>query len=65
MNGKEIRSRINLNNEKIRIALDRFALTDEINNLMKENDKLRQQCQHNFVDGVCEYCDSFEGQVYD
>jgi hypothetical protein len=65
MNGNEIRSRINLNNEKIRQALDKFTLTDEINNLMKENDTLRAQCHHNYIDGVCEYCDSFEGQVYD
>lgn len=65
MNGNEIRTRINLNNEKIRMALEKFTLTDEINNLMKENDNLRRQCHHNFIDGVCEYCDSFEGQVYD
>ena len=65
MNGNEIRSRINLNNERIRQALDKFTLTDEINNLMKENDSLRAQCHHNYIDGVCEYCDSFEGQVYD
>lgn len=61
MSGNEIRARINLNNEKIRIALDKFTLTDKINQLMKENDELRKQCCHNFVDGVCEYCDSFEG----
>ena len=65
MSGAEIRTRINLNNEKIRQALDKFVLTDEINNLMKENDELRRNCHHNFVDGVCEFCDSFEGQVYD
>ena len=47
------------------MALEKFTLTDEINNLMKENDNLRRQCHHNFIDGVCEYCDSFEGQVYD
>lgn len=65
MNGNEIRSRINLNNSKIRQALEKFTLTDEINKLMKENDALRAQCHHNYVDGVCEYCDSFEGQIYD
>ena len=65
MNGNEIRSRINLNNERIRQALEKFTLTDEINKLMKENDALRAQCHHNYVDVVCEYCDSFEGQVYD
>jgi len=65
MNGNEIRSRINLNNSKIRKALEKFTLTDEINNLMKENDALRAQCHHHYVDGVCEFCDSFEGYIYD
>ena len=65
MNGIEIRQKIDENNEKIRKALDRFVLTDEIQLLMKVNDGLRAKCEHHFVNGTCEYCDSFEGQVYD
>lgn len=64
MNGNEIRERINSNNARIRAALDKFVLTDEIQQLMKDNDNLRKQCQHHFVDGVCEYCDGFEGAIY-
>ncbi len=65
MSGIEIRKKIDENNKKIRKALDRFVLTDEIQQLMKDNDSLRANCQHHFVDGTCEYCDSFEDQVYD
>ena len=65
MNGIEIRKKIDENNAKIRQALDKFVLTDEIQRLMEDNDRLRANCQHHFVDGACEYCDSFEGQIYD
>lgn len=65
MSGNEIRKRINENNARIQAALDKFVLNKEIQELMKENDNLRAQCQHNFINGVCEYCDGFEGAVYD
>ncbi len=57
MNGQQIRARIDENNAKIRAALNKFVLTDEINNLMKDNEELRFICQHEFVDGWCKYCD--------
>ena len=65
MSGIEIRKKIDENNAKIRNAFDKFVLTDEIKKLMKDNDVLRAECQHSFINGVCEYCDAFEGQVYD
>lgn len=65
MSGNEIRERINKNNARIQAALDKFVLNKEIQDLMKENDSLRAQCHHNFIDGVCEYCDGFEGAIYD
>jgi len=64
MNGNEIRKQIDLNNAQIRKLLDKFVLTDEIQKLMKDNDYLRAQCNHNFVNGVCTYCDGFEGATY-
>lgn len=64
MSGNEIRERIDSNNARIRAALDKFVLTDEIQRLMKDNDNLRAQCQHHFIDGTCEYCDGFEGAIY-
>jgi len=57
MNGQQIRERIDANNKKIRTALNKFVLTDEINNLMRENEELRSICQHDFEDGFCKYCD--------
>lgn len=57
MNGLEIRKRIDENNKKIQAALNKFILTDEINNLMKDNEELRVICQHEFVNGWCKYCD--------
>ena len=65
MSGNEIRERINENNARIQAALNKFVLNKEIQDLMKENDHLRAQCHHNFIDGVCEYCDGFEGAIYD
>lgn len=65
MNGNEIREKINNNNEKIRKLLDTFMLTSEIKQLMKDNDELRKQCKHEYIDGVCKYCDEFEGTIYD
>lgn len=60
MNGNEIRQKIDENNEKIRMKLDSFVLTDEIKKLLAENDMLRRECPHEFVDGICKYCDGFE-----
>ena len=57
MNGKEIRERIDSNNAKIRRALNKFVLTDEINKLMKDNEELRFICKHQFENGFCKYCD--------
>ena len=58
MNGTEIRNRIDENNRRIQSALNKFVLTDEINNLMKENANLRAKCKHEYNDsGFCIYCD--------
>ena len=58
MSGPEIRDRIDKNNRRIQIALNKFVLTDEINQLMKENATLRASCKHEFDKvGFCIYCD--------
>lgn len=57
MNGLEIRNRIDENNKKIHAALNKFVLTDEINQLMKDNEEMRIICKHDFVNGWCKYCD--------
>lgn len=63
MNGIEIRKKIDENNLKIQKLTTSFILTDEIKKIMDENDILRAQCKHEFIDGVCKYCDAFEGVI--
>lgn len=59
MNGPEIREKINDNNNKIRVLLDKFILTDEIKVLIADNERLREECKnHEFVNGFCKYCDT-------
>ena len=60
MSGNEIREKIDSNNSIICSKLDSFILTDEIKNLLAENDLLRRECPHEFENGVCVYCDGFE-----
>ena len=60
MSGTDIRKKINENNERIQFLLNKFVLTDELNELMEDNEKMREECQHEFVDGVCIYCDVLE-----
>ena len=65
MNGNEIRSKIDENNLRIKELLKDFLFHPEISVLMEQNDKIRTQCKHEFIDGVCKYCDAFEGAIYD
>ncbi len=57
MNGLEIRKRIDANNRKIQKALNKFTLTDEINQLMQENADLRAHGPHEFAGTFCRFCD--------
>ena len=65
MNGNEIRSKIDENNNKLKALLSDFLFHPEMKKIMDENDALRAQCIHEYKDGVCKYCDAFEGAVYD
>lgn len=60
MNGNEIRLQIDENNKIIRSKLDNFILTPEIKRLLAVNEELRKQCNHEFREGTCIYCDAFE-----
>lgn len=57
MSGPEIREKINSNNKRVGFLLNKFVLTDEINQILKENERLRYACPHEFEDGFCKYCD--------
>ena len=55
---KEIKNRIDkLNSEaESLITVEAFALNSKVAAIMAEIDELQRQCDHHFVDGVCEFC---------
>lgn len=65
MNGTEIRFKIDENNKVIQQLLNKFILNSELKELMDENEQLRKECPHNFVNGVCTYCDVLEEYLGD
>lgn len=58
MTGQEIEKLITFNNKKIEELLDpsTFVLNPEVEHLLAENKKLREQCPHVFKEGFCIYC---------
>lgn len=55
---KEIKMKIDalsLEAEKL-VDPTTFVLNPRIGEISKEIAKLREQCAHSFVDGVCEFC---------
>lgn len=59
MSGNEIREKIDANNALIRDLMDKFdfTLNDKLNALLKLNEDLREICCHEYIDGVCKWCD--------
>ena len=60
MNGIEIKTRLTEIQKELDDVLMKFVLTDRVRELIAESRKLKAECEHNFVDGVCEYCGSKE-----
>lgn len=58
MTQEEIKNKIIFNNREIEKKLDpsTFILQPEVIMLMEENDRLREECNHVFKNGVCVYC---------
>jgi len=58
MTPEEIREKINFNNKEIAKLLDPsvFILQPEVQELLDENNELREQCSHKFENGFCIYC---------
>lgn len=56
---ENIRFTINENNKKIEELMNPgiFVLNKEIERLTEENAALRENCHHEFVNGVCKWCD--------
>lgn len=58
MTGKEIKDKINFNNQKIQSLIDPsiFILQPEIRKYIEDNEYLRSICPHEYKNGVCIYC---------
>ena len=57
MTKDEIRSKVLYNDMRIKELLDPsvFILQPEVQVLMEDNEYLRSICEHEFVNGVCNY----------
>ena len=62
MTKEEIKSKVLYNNAKIKELLDPsvFILQPEVQLLMEENEELQSICNHNFINGICEFCGKVE-----
>lgn len=56
--GIEIKKKIDFNNKLIEESLtpNLWTLNNTVSELLKENAKLQEQCEHEFKDGFCIYC---------
>lgn len=54
----EIKEKIDQNNKVIEALFSPnvFTLNNTVAALLAENEQLQSQCEHNFVDGYCEFC---------
>lgn len=62
MTNEEIKNKILYNNSKIKELLDPsvFILQPEVQILIEENEELQSICNHNFINGICEFCGKVE-----
>lgn len=58
MTQKEIYEKINMNNNRIKDIMQPniFTLNNTVSDLLKENRELQDQCQHEYEDDVCVWC---------
>ena len=58
MTKEEIKRKIDENNAEIEKIVDPeiFVFNPRVFELLEENEKLRQQCFHEFEYGVCKWC---------
>ena len=59
---EQIRAKINQNNLIMQSLFNpnQFTLNEKVRELQAENFELQKQCIHEFLNGVCVYCDSLE-----
>ena len=60
--GLEIKEKIDFNNKLIEQLLspNKFTLNNTVTELLSENKKLQNECQHKFEGGYCIYCYKME-----
>lgn len=58
MKGFEIKRKIDCNNQLIEQLLtpNQFTLNNTIAKILEENQKLQEQCPHEYKNGYCIYC---------
>lgn len=58
MTSKEIKEKIDFNNKLIRDMFNpnQFTLNNTVRELLEENARLQEQCEHKYSDGYCVYC---------
>ena len=56
MSGKTIKMQINNKMIETLLSPNKFTLNNKIAELLKENEQLQQQCEHEFIDGYCLWC---------
>jgi hypothetical protein len=60
MDKNEIRERINFLKEALEKGQESFILSRELRLFRKELKKIQSECEHEFQDGICIYCDKHE-----
>ena len=53
---EELRDKILAINERINFLINKFILTQEINELMVERAQLQEKCIHEFENHTCKWC---------
>lgn len=58
LSGNEIKQKIDDNNAIIESIFrpNQFTLNNTVSALLIENEKLQQQCAHEYEEGYCKYC---------
>jgi len=59
---EEIRDKINKNKILIQDIMGdfNFTLDNRLNKVLEENEFIRSQCKHEFINGICKWCDEEE-----
>lgn len=58
MTPKEIKEKIDFNNKIIRDMFNpnQFTLNNTVRELLEENARLQEECEHKYSEGYCIYC---------